>query len=66
MNLSALPVALGNRRVSGRIHASQLSCCFVGIDRAASEGTVRYWLEPLKTAALSPLGIVPMDGVPPT
>lgn len=55
---------LGNWSVSGRIQPSQVSSPVVGIEKAALEGTVRYWLEPLKTAARSPLGRLAAPGAP--
>src|SRR5262249_21539464 len=55
----------GNSSVSGLIHPSQVRLPVVGMDREAFDGTVRYWLEPFKSAALSPFGRSPEAGESP-
>ena len=51
--------------MSGLIQASQVSSPVVGMERPALEGTVKNWLDPLKSAARFPLGRLAEPGVPP-
>src|SRR6185436_11377119 len=59
------PLATGKLNVSARTQPSQVSVLVVGTENAELEGTVRYELDPLNTAALSPLGRVVAVVAPP-
>ena len=54
---------MGNCSTSGRIHASKVSSPVVVTENAALLGTVRYCVDPLKSAARSLLGRLTIVGV---